>query len=124
MNVITKTVATYNFEFHETCGACPEQYDVYLEGKQVGYVRLRWAYLRCDYPDVGGETVYEYGWDGKDALDGYLGEFPDDEQRDFHLEKIAQSIYNRIFKVNKWIGCGECDISFCCYGGEEPCIRD
>lgn len=38
-------VSTYNFEFSGTCLACPEQYDVRLEGKQVGYVRLRWGAL-------------------------------------------------------------------------------
>ncbi len=89
--MITKYVGTFPFEFHETCGACPEQYDVYLEGKQVGYVRLRWGGLRCDYPDVGGQTVYRYDFD-----DGLMGCFDDDKQRDFHLEKIAQSLYNRI----------------------------
>lgn len=28
-------------EFRETCGSCPEQYDVFKGGRQVGYVRLR-----------------------------------------------------------------------------------
>lgn len=89
--MITKRITTYNFEFIETCGACPEQYDVFLEGKQVGYVRLRWGRLRCDYPDVGGETIYSYYWE-----DAWLGEFPNDEEREFHLEKIAFYLYNRI----------------------------
>lgn len=31
-------------DFRQTCGACPEQYDVYdMSNKQVGYVRLRWG---------------------------------------------------------------------------------
>ena len=96
--MITKTINTYNFEFLETCGACPEQYDVYLEGKQVGYVRLRCATLRCQYPDVGGETIYQHSWSGKESFDGYLGQFPDDKQRDFHLEMIAKTIYNKIYE--------------------------
>ena len=42
-----------------TCGACPEQYDVFTEsGEQVGYLRLRHGTFRADYPDCGGETVY------------------------------------------------------------------
>lgn len=94
--MITKSVGTYNFEFYETCGGCPEQYDVRLEDTQVGYVRLRWAHLRCDYPDVGGETIYDHNWSGEEALDGYLGEFPTNKQRDFHLEMIAKALYNRI----------------------------
>lgn len=99
--MITKTINTYNFEFYETCGACPEQYDVFLEGKQVGYVRLRWARLRCDYPDVGGETIYVHEWSGKAAMDGYRGQFPSEEQRNYHLDLIAKAIYNRILKCEE-----------------------
>ena len=40
--------------FIETCGACPEQYDVTLHGRLVGYVRLRWGTVTCDYPDCRG----------------------------------------------------------------------
>lgn len=42
-----------------TCGACPEQYDAMLDGKRVGYLRLRHGYFYAAVPDVGGETVYE-----------------------------------------------------------------
>lgn len=46
-------------ELVQTCYACPEQYDVFLEGKQIGYLRLRHGYFRADYPDHTGETVYD-----------------------------------------------------------------
>lgn len=44
-----------------TCGACPEQYDVFDEvtQAQVGYLRLRHGYFRADIDNCGGETVYE-----------------------------------------------------------------
>lgn len=42
-----------------TCGACPEQYDVFDGERQVGYLRLRHGYFRADCPDCGGETVHE-----------------------------------------------------------------
>lgn len=42
-----------------TCIACPEQYDAFLDGKRVGYLRLRHGRFRVDYPDAGGETIYE-----------------------------------------------------------------
>lgn len=62
-----------------------------VEGVQVGYVRLRWGgTLRCDYPDVGDKTIYAHECDG-----GLQGCFDSEEQRDFHLELIAKSIYNR-----------------------------
>ena len=56
--MITKRIKTINIEFHLTCSACPEQYDVFKDNKQVGYVRLRWGHLRAEYPDVCGEEVY------------------------------------------------------------------
>ena len=42
-----------------TCGACPEQYDVFKDGKIVGYYRLRHGLFTVDYPDCGAETIYE-----------------------------------------------------------------
>lgn len=96
--MISIKIGTYYVDFYETCGACPEQYDVFIEGKQVGYVRLRWAHLRCEYPDVGGREVYSHSWGGKSGLDGYLGEFPSNEEREFHLERIAEILYNEFMK--------------------------
>lgn len=53
-----------NLRFEQTCGACPEQYDVFDdEGKQVAYVRLRWGRLRVDVPDCGVETILSHQFD-------------------------------------------------------------
>lgn len=81
-------------DFDCTCGARPEQYDVYdNKGNQVGYVRLRWGYLRCDYKDVLGETIYcaEIGND-------FTGEFENQEQRMEYLNIIASKILEKIGK--------------------------
>jgi hypothetical protein len=85
----TKRIRTVNVEFHNTCCACPEQYDVLIEGKQVAYVRLRWGNLNVTIPDVGGQNIYSYSWD-----DGFLGQFPNNEEREYHLDLIAQILYN------------------------------
>ena len=77
--------------FYETCSACPEQYDVFNDDVQVGHVRLRWGHLRCNYPDCGGETIYEY-----DFNDAYQGYFDNAEDRDYHLSLIAKSIQLKI----------------------------
>jgi len=92
--MITKRIKAVNVDFHETCSACPEQYDVYIDGFQIGYVRLRWGYLRCDTPDVGGRQVYSHEFD--DAA--YQGCFDSDDQRDYHLDLIAEILYNEYMK--------------------------
>lgn len=40
-----------------TCGACPEQYDAFIDGEMVGYFRLRHGRFRVEYPDSGGDTL-------------------------------------------------------------------
>lgn len=53
----------------QTCAACPEQYDVFLEDQQIGYLRLRHGHFRADYPDCGGTVVYESDTDGDGAFE-------------------------------------------------------
>lgn len=72
-----------------TCGACPEQYDVYdANDKQVGYLRLRHGRFRADYPDCGGETVYESQTKG----DGIFTE----EERIPELTKAIHALLDKI----------------------------
>lgn len=74
-----------------TCGACPEQYDVYdANDKQVGYLRLRHGHFRADYPDCGGETVYESQTKG----DGVFAE----EER---IPEITKAIHALLAKINE-----------------------
>ena len=93
MTIITKRIKAVNVDFHETCSACPEQYDVYIDGFQIGYVRLRWGYLRCQSPYVGDKCVYEYEFD-----DAFKGNFDTDKERDYHLDLIAEILYNEYMK--------------------------
>lgn len=74
-----------------TCPGCPEQYEVYdSSGNQVGYVRLRFGYLRVDFPDCGGEVIYDH-----DFSDEWKGVFTADERKNF-LKEIAEVISKRI----------------------------
>jgi hypothetical protein len=78
--------------FHNTCMACPEQYDVFLEDRNVGYVRLRHAGLRVNCPDfMSDDVVYRYSWD-----EPYKGQFQDDAEREYHLKRAADAI-------NQWL---------------------
>jgi hypothetical protein len=81
-------------DFIETCSACPEQYDVKDErGNMVGYVRLRYGGLTCEYPDVGGELIYSQYFDND-----WMGCFESDEQCKSCLSIIADRILEKIEK--------------------------
>jgi hypothetical protein len=56
-------------ELVQTCSACPEQYDLIVDGNQCGYFRLRHGEFRVDYPYCGGETVYEAEPNGDGMFD-------------------------------------------------------
>jgi len=78
--------------FDLTACACPEQYDVYdNQGKIVGYVRLCWGGLTCEYPDVGGEIIYSAA-----IGDRWTGEFESNEQRMRNLGSIAKAIIQKM----------------------------
>lgn len=57
--LIKRLYNKYGLVIKLTCGACPEQYDVFKNGKQVAYYRLRHGQFRVDFPDCGGETIYD-----------------------------------------------------------------
>ncbi len=65
-------------ELKMTCGACPEQYDAFVKGQQVAYLRLRHGCFTVECPGVLDELVY-YSEDMKG--DGAF----DDDERDFFL---------------------------------------
>ena len=69
------------YELIKTCGACPEQYDVLLNDKIVGYLRLRHGYFYASVPDVCGDVVYEAEPKGD-------GIFEEDERIHFLTEAV------------------------------------
>jgi hypothetical protein len=71
-----------DYELRLTCGACPEQYDVYRNGAQVGYLRLRHGTFRADMPDASGETVFSAAPEGD-------GSFAEHERERFLTSAIA-----------------------------------
>ncbi len=74
----------------ETCWACPEQYDAFLNGKQVGYLRLRHGQFTVECPDVEDELVYS----AKPIGDGRF----ETNERDLYLNKAKKAILNWISK--------------------------
>ena len=79
-----------------TCGACPEQYDVFdSEGEQVGYLRLRHSIFRAYSLDIRGSIVYRH-----DFSEDWKGCFDDDEEREFFLTEAVKAIHNHERRQN------------------------
>lgn len=73
------------FRLVNTCGACPEQYDVFRGADRVGYLRLRHGFFSADYPDVWGDPVYESQTVGD-------GIFHSAQERETHLRYAVEAI--------------------------------
>lgn len=63
----------YGCELKQTCFSCPEQYAVFYEDTQIGYLRLRHGIFTAVYPEVSGRVVYTASPKGE-------GEFEDSER--------------------------------------------
>lgn len=71
-----------------TCSACPEQYDVFLEGEEVGYLRLRHGTFRAYYPNwMSDEVVYLANPEGD-------GVFTPEEREDY-LTRAIEALLKR-----------------------------
>lgn len=66
-----------------TCDACPEQYDAYFNGKNIGYLRLRHGLFTVH--DSSGDCVYHATPKGD-------GCFWNDEERSFYLLKAKKAL--------------------------------
>jgi len=77
----------------QTCGACPEQYNAFLDGEQVGYLRLRHGTFTVDFPDCGGETILVRFPEG----DGFFRDY----ERDLYLDAAKSAILNHIKKQSE-----------------------
>lgn len=70
----------------QTCGACPEQYDVFDDaGNEIGYLRLRHGYFTAQYGGPGGPVVYDAATEG-DGVFEY-------NERDYHLTNALRAIH-------------------------------
>lgn len=70
-----------------TCSSCPEQYDVFHEGKRVGYMRLRNGTFRVECPECGGELVFI-----SESFENGAGSFRDEDERNMNLSWAKRAI--------------------------------
>ena len=96
-----RTVIIDGLLFQLTCTACPEQYEVYYYGRQVGYLRLRGGFFSIEYPDCGGKLLFstEAG-QGRTGLQGLGGFIP--SERGKYLKLAARLIIKELKKNNRW----------------------
>lgn len=87
---IRKMYALHGLELRGDGCACPEQYDVFKDGKQVAYYRLRWGEFTVDYPDVNGEEIIYHRTNG----DGMF----DDDERIPYLESAMYALLEQLKK--------------------------
>jgi len=69
VELLQKLYAANGLELKMTCPACPEQYDVFKDGQQVAYFRLRHGEFSVDYPSCNKETIYEAEPNGDGCFD-------------------------------------------------------
>lgn len=80
--------------FEKTCGACPEQYDVYNTEGKVAYIRLRYGCLKVEpyeKPDdefASDDTICRFS----EEFGMWQGEFNTEEQRIEYLTRCARKI--------------------------------
>lgn len=83
-------------ELVQTCGACPEQYDMFLHGELVGYFRLRHSHYTVEMDgNYSGMVLSEEYCPGRDA-----GIF-DYEDREAALTRGITAVLNRIEQVRR-----------------------
>ena len=91
----------------QTCEACPEQYWVHTGAKTIGYIRLRWGHLTCDYLPEGKPKLSDDDIRVLDHLfrnrenDEYKGSFDTDEERKFWLDKCKDALMAEFLKHKK-----------------------
>ena len=87
-------------KFEQTCELCPEQYWAHSGAKTIGYIRLRWGHLTCDYLPNGRATLSDNDIRVLDHKfkDEYKGCFDTDEERKEWLEKCEKALMEEFLK--------------------------
>ena len=89
----------------QTCKCCPEQYWAYKDSHIIGYIRLRWGHLTCDYLPKGKLTdndirVYDKTFNER-TNDNFKGSFDTEEEREYLLSKCKEALLNKYNELKK-----------------------
>lgn len=86
--LIPKLEGAYRYRLRCTCLMYPEQYDIFHNGKQVGFLHLRHGSYTAKYPDNEGEEILKID-------DQSLGGGFTIENRDEYLRKGVEAIHDQ-----------------------------
>jgi len=80
---------------------CPEQYWARKGANIIGYIRLRWGHLSCDYLPYGNLKD-----DNIRLLDHYFdkefkGTFENEEERKYWLDKCKSELLNKYNELKR-----------------------
>ena len=84
----------------QTCECCPEQYWAKKGSHTIGYIRLRWGHLTCEYlPSERLDSndtvkVLDKTFDER-ADDKFKGSFDTEEEREHWLSKCKEALLNK-----------------------------
>ena len=78
----------------KTGSACPEQYDAFFDGVQVGYLRMRHGCFTVEHPNAGELLILE------DESPEGDGQFTDEERGKF-LNMACLAIYSVLLGEGK-----------------------
>ena len=81
---------------------CPEQYWAYKGSRIIGYIRLRWGHLTCDYLPKGRLTDNDVRvYDKIFNEDKFKGSFDTEEEREDWLSKCKEALLNKYNELKK-----------------------
>lgn len=69
-----------------TCISCPEQYEVYSDGDEIGYLRFRYGLWEVWYTVIDRTLLYKAMWEGEP----YKSEFETQEKRAEELNRAIK----------------------------------
>ncbi len=83
------------FRFVSICNGCPEDYNILLSGRVVGYLRIRWGVVKIYFGRESSQLViYQKTFQG----DPWKGCFEGDE-REYFFNLARKLIRKRIFSL-------------------------
>jgi hypothetical protein len=80
------------FKLIESCGGCPQVFDIYYNDEYVGYMQLRHGYFRVVYSKTD-EVVYEGEPPNSDGIFDW-------DVRDLYLNRGCQAIWDTMQAEN------------------------